>query len=287
VTAAFNGEVIFWDLTKGKATHTLETEDTYIYSLAYSPDDRFVVFAGYNIEKQGNPGEITLWDIAARKAVYRRNRHAGRIVAVMFRPDGKHFVARSADEISYWETKTGKELYSAPLSSHARHTIMSPDGERLASFDGSGWGTRIWTHDVRTGQLLWHVKDIRTSIGFISFTRNSKIVLSAHADDKLRHWDARTGKLLGTSPGPRLFPLNHCWLGLSPDGKFYATESARGFSFWDARTGIIRRELQPPRKGPESPPRALATCSGDWRWLAAAFSDEVVEVWDIKAILKD
>ena len=79
----------------------------------------------------------------------------GRVYAVAFAPDGKHFAAASSldgtGEVRVYETDTGKHVPCEKVTGPVYAVAFAPDGKTVASagFDGT-----VWLHDAATGKLL-------------------------------------------------------------------------------------------------------------------------------------
>src|SRR5262249_54078687 len=109
----------------------------------------------------------------------------------------------------------------------------------------------------------------------LALSPDGKLLATRAGDDRVRLWDAATGKelhVLGGPPGsPGLggFPF-------APDGKALVTGGADGLiRFWDPATG---RELHRAQGNPHGV-RAVAF-SGDGTLLAVGGEDNRLDLWD-------
>ncbi len=121
---------------------TLTGHSGQVYSLAYSPDGRYL--ASGSSDKT-----IKIWETATGTELRTLTGHSMTVWSVAYSPDGRYLASGSLDKtIKIWEVATGKELRTLTGHSHSvKSVVYSPDGRYLAS--GSGDKTiKIW----RVGQ---------------------------------------------------------------------------------------------------------------------------------------
>jgi WD40 repeat protein/tRNA A-37 threonylcarbamoyl transferase component Bud32 len=119
----------------------------------------------------------------------------------------------------------------------------------------------------RKGQAL---TGHRGWVAAMTFSPDSKMVLTGGNDGTARLWDAATGKPIGSPlqhEGMELVPEPVCSVQFSPDGKSMVTGTAFGMvlrgnrlgrtaRLWDTATGKIRFRTPPPEHYPKWPPPA-------------------------------
>jgi WD40 repeat protein len=127
-----------WDVTTWEVVATLSGHKADIWSLAFSPDNRFLA-SGHK------DGAIALWDLAARRPLAFLRGHTQAIYSVAFSPDGKTLASGGADNlIKFWNVALRQEVatlrgHGGPVASVA----FSPDGNELASSGGDAT-IRLW-----------------------------------------------------------------------------------------------------------------------------------------------
>jgi WD40 repeat protein len=127
-----------WDVTTWEVVATLSGHKAEPWSLAFSPDNRFLA-SGHK------DGAIGLWDLAAKRPLAFLRGHTQAIYSVAFSPDGKTLASGGADNlIKFWNVALQQEV--ATLRGHrgpVASVAFSPDGNELASSGGDAT-IRLW-----------------------------------------------------------------------------------------------------------------------------------------------
>ncbi|MGA6152774.1 WD40 repeat domain-containing protein [Stenotrophomonas sp. NPDC087984] len=92
-----------------------------------------------------------------------------------------------------------------------------------------------------------------------------RTIATGSHDDKVRLWDAKTGRQRATFSDSYQAEVGH--LAFSPDGKTLAAPAGQGLSLWNVATRKPRAILLTGGKGPESTVRDVAF-SPDGRLIA-------------------
>jgi hypothetical protein len=114
----------------------------------------------------------------------------------------------------------------------------------------------------------------KDAIYSMALSPDDKILATGSYDQKIKLWDAETGKELRTLSGH-----NGCVFGLAfrPDGKILASASAdRTVKLWDVATGERRDTLSQPLKEVYT-----VAFTPDGKRLAAGGADNRIRVWEI------
>jgi WD40 repeat protein len=137
------------DSQSGRLYKELQGHAPFIWSLALSPDGRWLASGG-------SDGSIALWDVhepveAELKTTL--HGHRDRVFGVAFHPDGTLLAGGSADHtVSLWNLQTHQLVHR--LQGHTQWVnmvVFSPDGRTLAS-GGIDETIRLW--DTQSGDSL-------------------------------------------------------------------------------------------------------------------------------------
>jgi dipeptidyl aminopeptidase/acylaminoacyl peptidase len=108
-TASWDRTVKLWEVATGKERATLEGHHFQVLSVAFAPDGRTLVSTSgeaFNpiAETSDKPGEIKVWDLAARRQVAELAGHRFRVWMGRFAPDGTGLVTVAEDRtIKLWD----------------------------------------------------------------------------------------------------------------------------------------------------------------------------------------
>jgi serine/threonine protein kinase/WD40 repeat protein len=129
-----NGDIDIWDLGSQSKIMTLTEHFASVQSLAFSPDDRFIVGVG------DYESEIYVWDVESGALLRYITGHENGTLDVQFSADGKYLVTGSDDNTArIWDFETGKNLLV--ISNHQKSVYsvaLSHDNRYLVTGDGVG-----------------------------------------------------------------------------------------------------------------------------------------------------
>jgi len=89
--------IYIWDLKTGKSIKTLKGHEKDVYTVAFSPDDKFLASGGKD-------ETIKLWDVNSGKLIKTLKNHSDNVNCVRFSSDGKYLVSGGDDQtIIIWD----------------------------------------------------------------------------------------------------------------------------------------------------------------------------------------
>jgi WD40 repeat protein len=234
-----------WDVDEGQLREPIPCGDSYLLSLAFTPDSKSVAVAD---PRQGT----RLIDLATGKPTPLPEVEPGidhkryHDLSLDLSPDGRTLaVAYSSSKIRFWDLSDRTPLRDlGPTSKvkmlYGKFLAFSPDGAVLAACScalGSGAAgppqVQLW--EVASGKLIAQmVPRVRYGVNCVAFSPDGRLLATAHdGENTAQLWDLATGKLLATLRGHQGEVV--C-LAFSPDGNTLATGSTDTTALlWDVR----------------------------------------------------
>jgi WD40 repeat protein len=273
VSVSATGRVVGWNLSR----RTLDSPGSHalagVHSLAFLPDGRTLLTGSGEW-----PADTTRYTWFGLSLNYRR-----------------HVEGNTSGAVRLWDTISGRQRAALPLPGGVRLCCLAvaPDG-RTAAGGCSGGVVRLW--DLRSvrerltlftneadekqwrridGLLRWGLPgqaEFRSAVRAVAFSPDSRLLVTANDDGRVRLWDAASGAARRTVCADH--PDTTC-LAFSPDGAVLAMNRARAVELWDVAAGRLLRTLD----GHAGAVSALAW-SADGRLLASGGADQVVKLWD-------
>jgi WD40 repeat protein len=201
-----------------------------VRAVAFSPSgERLAVTTG----EPKQPGTVTLWDVAARKQVW-KHAEAGGVPVVAFSPDGRSLaIAVYENAARLLDTDTGKVVKTFAHPKEVRGVAFSPDGKLLAT---ACWDKLLRVWDIDAGIEKRTFTGHKDRIFAVEFSRDGKLLLSVGGDDGAKLWDAASGAEKRT--------FKHYYMPcarFAADGRLVITGSYDGTTrLWDVETGEAR-----------------------------------------------
>jgi WD40 repeat protein len=272
VAAGDNGGNLFlWDAASAKVLHKIPAR---VSTVSWSGDGKILAAAG-------GGGAILLIDPAKGDVIGRLEGHKDFVQRIVFAEKGSLLVSatRAGDDRSFrvWDVAQKKQLHQPEgLVDFYCLVAISPDGKFVAGECATPIGpkstrssVRVW--DLDSGKMVHDLPAY--SVSSLTFSRDSKFLLTGHGGGQIRFWEIATGKETRQwkSHTERVTAL-----AFTKDGKTLASGGAdRRIRLWDAASG----KEHWPREGHSGPVQALAFAP-DGRTLVSGGLDCTIRFWD-------
>jgi WD40 repeat protein len=177
-----------WSLEQPQQLREYETRIPILTTVRFNRDSSRLLVGGANVERQGNYGEIALFDTETGAEIVRfAPVHSGGVLSAVFSPDERYVVSTGDDGlIVLWDAATGREIRR--LVGHSdvvRTALFSPDGTIILSvgFDGL---IMLW--DVETGEEILRFSAHQGRAQSIALSQDGARAYSGGSDGQIALW---------------------------------------------------------------------------------------------------
>jgi WD40 repeat protein len=280
-----DGRAKVWDLSTGRTTLTLRVADQNGYALRYAPN-------GLHLVTADSDGIARVWDAETGELLFLIR---GVDNTLIYSPDGLRLASYGDGQtVRIWDA-TG-EMQAAvvgPLPGPVYSLAVSPDGELLATNDGSVWdaGTLARRYRVDTPEgVIWGEVEFSPDGRRLAVVGGRIVGRDQTAPGIVRVVEAASGRELVSFPEPHGFTTE---MVISPDGRRLVTSSGPAFEKkgWamlrDAATGQALRDLEgfvPERNNVAFRPDSRAVAYGGADALLVRGVDDGADVLTIKGL---
>jgi WD40 repeat protein len=175
--------VMLWNAETGTLDCTIETGETWPWSVSFSPDGTALAIGGGKID---GSGEVTISEpkTGTVKHVFKQEKH---VSTVAFSPDGKVVASGGHGQlVQLWDLKKGALLISLQCPETVCDSVeFSPDSKTVAGAARDG-KVRIW--DVQSGVLKKTLEGHQSQVRGVAFSPDGKTLASGSLDKTIRLW---------------------------------------------------------------------------------------------------
>jgi WD40 repeat protein/predicted Ser/Thr protein kinase len=277
-----------WDAATGEERFAPPGGTGRVSRIAFGPDGKLLAWSSRGelardaAGKLTSPTVTTVWDVAARREVFRLP-DVGEVTDLAFHPDGKRLAVAGTDQLlRVWDVTTGRAVLT--IAGHADAVdglAFSRDGKRLAT-GGLDQAVKVW--DADTGREVLRLPGHAGQVHGVAFGQAGAgpavVLASASGDGTFKIWDL-------FAANPRSFEGHTegvACVRFSPGGNRLASASPdeQAVRVWDVRT---RKEIVRPLRGTAyalafSPDgKRLAVAGGD---VSTTAKPGTLTVWDVE-----
>lgn len=199
ISVSDDKSIRIWNSSTGELKQTLRGQigdgsEGKIYTLALSPNERYIAVGGFLSYDGSGSGNIRIIDIKSNKQVARLIGHTNVVHSVNFSKDGRYLVSGSSDNsIRIWNVSSKRQI--AKLKGHTNAiygVVFSPDGSKIvsASYDKS---VKIW--DWRNKQVIKTIDRHNRRVQTVAYAPNGQYFATGGYGGKTFLWD-KAGNLL-------------------------------------------------------------------------------------------
>jgi WD40 repeat protein len=217
---------------------------------------------------------VRLWNAETGQLVGTLKPHNQEVIALAWSPGGEMLAAGSGEQIRIWNIAERKSVavLGGQYGAIAMGLAWSPDGRLLAVVDSNSPTVRLW--EPATHNLVYALGGHTKPVWAVTWSPDSKTVISGGQDLFARFWDANRGNAL------RAIPLSTYWVqsvALSPGGKVLAYNGGVcDIRFIEGESEDEARRLRGHASGV-----LRIVWSPDGKKLASSDEGGVTRVWDL------
>jgi WD40 repeat protein/serine/threonine protein kinase len=288
LTGEEDGACRLWNLETGTEIRQFKAPPNPVRCVAFSPDGRHALSGAAD-------ASIRVWDVETGEQLRSFIQTPGRGAwSVGFSSTGSRVLSCEGPQsrsgksasgpdngIRVWDVKTGAyvRLGTAPLP--LRHAVLSPDG-KYALACGDDRLVRLWRLPEAESQFqapipgdeIMRLEGHRGKVYSVDYSPDGRFIISAGIDQRLRLWEAATGKLIRTFKEESAA----LWCArFTPDGKRALAGDAQGIiHLYDVASGEKTHRLT----GHTGPVRKIACLPKSNRALSSGYDGAII-LWDL------
>ncbi|RYO27977.1 Vegetative incompatibility protein [Alternaria arborescens] len=187
-SSSADATVVLWDISTSTILHVLQGHTDMVLGLRFSP-------SGDLLASHSSDKTIRLWKTWLGTAEDPLEGHHDTVTSIAFSPDGRLLASGSADTtVRLWNIETSNAVGTA-LAGHedeVTSVAFSTLSDLVASCSMNGT-IRLWTADGKScGVIQQHTKGFSS----VTFSPDSKFLISSSGDHIMTYWDCQTKALL-------------------------------------------------------------------------------------------
>lgn len=228
-TATMNGVIRVWDSDSGKLLHELRQPNDYIFTIAYSPDGRWLAVGGEH--------SVSIWSTETRELEHELLGQTGPAYCIAFSRDSKFLASGGIDlRVVIWDVIEGV-MHRELLGHTGIISGLSFGPNRVVSADSEG-SLKFW--HVDSANDTFRTRPMSSDLAKASFSSDGNRLIATSQGNRLNIWDATPGAVpakpkVTFDTEKRIFDVK--FLG---DKNLVASQGENGMHLWDVETGRKR-----------------------------------------------
>ncbi|MFX0204338.1 MAG: hypothetical protein ACFFDT_00005, partial [Candidatus Hodarchaeota archaeon] len=277
-----NGYVLLWNLTTKTLFYNLTGHTSYIRTLAFSPDGKFLVSGS-------DDKSLRVWNLTSRAEVVSLPQESeGWLISTFFSPNGALLAtseggvpegSQPSGKIKLWDVATWRIIF---MNYHLESPIiaLSPTGTVLVSIDsyvkGNIYASEIKFWNTVRGQVAAKSWDVPSPTTSLVVGSNGTILITADENALINLWNFSTEHVIMEFTGSR-DPIVRTSITVSPDEQWLAAGSSDNIiRLWNISSGQNLYNLT----GHESSVFSVVF-SPDGQWLASGDGEGTIILWNM------
>jgi len=294
ISASRDKTIRVWDWKKNKTVRFIRGEigdrDVgKIYTIALSPNGKWLAAGGYFSEDNENKGAIRLYNFQTGKLIRLLKGHNDVVYTLAFSPDNQKLVSGSADKMAIiWDFKRGKLTQKLRFHTKTVSTVaFTVDNHRLVT--GSlDYKLALW--QVSNGRLLQEMVGHTDEVNTVAVSPLGDFIASGSQDGVIRLWSAKNGHYIDSLYHDYLQKMDPkkykellgradliTQLDFSPDGLSLLASTYFNCSLWNLKNKKNKKYFLHNNlvSSTNFHPNGLMAVS-------AGGHDNVIKIWDLK-----
>ena len=225
--ACTRGELIVWDLERGRNIARITGHSDWINAVAINPDASTALTGSAD-------ATLVMWDLVTGEMIRRFEGHDAGVRSVAIDADGTTALSGSDDgSMILWDLATGEiirklEGHSGPVNRIVFGPRAPDSPDRQTALSASGDTTMIlW--DVSTGKEIQRFEGHASAVVDAAIHPDGTSVLSVSNDLTLRAWDIETG----VETNNHSFLAHPASVAIAPDGRTALVGVKTDVRLWD------------------------------------------------------
>lgn len=279
-TASSDCTIKLWNFPDGRLLRTIKGHPLSVFSVAFSPDGRYLASGGGIGLIKNSINEIRIWEVKSGKLIKTFNKQNTLLIySVAFSPDGKYIasVADSFDklpgtvEITVWEILKGK-VYRKLKTKGMSKLLFSPDSRYLVM---AGEELHIW--DLINGMAVNDIQEKSIKHSAIALSRDGNYLASGREKIINIYETNSSKKIMELANYSAIYSI--CF---DKTGNFLLVGDADNglIKIWNLSSRQIESKIKAHEKGPIT----SIDVTRDGKYFAtAALYENIINIWDFSS----